>query len=255
MTFPLLFILSFFLYAGEFQNTVEKSNNSSVNWTQMRLVGTASVNQNGPTDDYAKQEARALALAHKALKGTFDLLKIDPKTTLGDITTEDSKTQRYILANAKKYKVSQTSYRETGGVSVQIYWDIHSLLRPVIIENATEGITTTKPQQHTGIIIDARGLNFEPVLFPVISKGEQSEWLSVAGFSKRQAETKMPFIYAPHAAHTLVVNRVGNNPAIFIAKSRSSNKIIIDETIPSTLSNEDTRAIMANGNVVILLDL
>jgi hypothetical protein len=255
MTFPLFILISFFLYAGEFEHTIEKNKNSSINWTQMRLQGKASVEQNGPTDDYAKQEARALALAHKALKETFELLKIDSKTTLDDITSEDSKTKRYILANAKKYKVSQTNYHESGGVSVQIYWDMHSLLRPVIIQNATEGLTTAKPKNHTGIIIDTRGLNFEPVLFPEVSKDGQSTWLSVAGFSKKQAETKIPFIYAPHAAHEEVITRVGENPAIFVGNSISENRIVINDKLSSSLSEEDAQAIMANGNVVIIIDL
>jgi len=251
----ILFYLLALLFADDFRNTIEKHGDSSINWTQMRLEGTAYVEQNGPTDDFAKQEARALAMAHQALKETFDHFQIDPDTTLDTLASENSKTQRYIIAHAKKYQVSQTSYKETGGVSVNVYWDIHKLLRPVIIENSTEGISTTPPKQHTGIIIDARGLNFTPMLFPEIVKNDRTPWLSISGFSKAKAEVKLPFIYAPHAAHSNVVDRIGESPAIFIAKSVSGNKIILQDNSTEELSEADAKSIMANGNIVILLDL
>ena len=251
----ILFSFLSLLFANDFKNTIEKHGDSSINWTQMRLEGTAYVEQNGPTDDYAKQEARALALAHQALKETFDHFQLNPKTTLDDISSEDSKTQRYILANAKKYKVSQTSYQETGGVAVNVYWDIHTLLRPVIIEHSSEKVSTAPPKTHTGIIIDVRGLNFAPILFPEIMKTDGSPWLNVAGFSKDKAEVKLPFIYAPYAAHSTVIERGGDNPAIFTAKSISGHQIIINNSSSTELSDTDAKSIMANGNIVILLDL
>ena len=250
----LLSLLSF-LFAAEFSNTIEKHGDSSINWTDMRLEGTAYVEQNGPSDDYAKQEARALALAHQALKETFDHLQLNAKSNLYEISSEDSKTQRYISAKSKKYKVSNTSYQESGGVSVNVYWEIHSLLRPVIIAKSSDSVSTKRPTNHTGIIIDARGMEYDPVLFPEILRSDSSLWLSVDGFSQNKAETKLPFIYAPHAAHTKVIDRVGTNPAIYIAKSVSQHQITINDSFPTGLSEDDAKAIMANGNVVILLDL
>ena len=250
----LLSLLSL-LFATEFSNTLETHGNSSINWTQMRLEGTAYVEQNGASDDYAKQEARALALAHQALKETFDHFQIDTKTSMDDISAADSKTQRYILANAKKYKVAQTSYKESGGVSVNVYWDIHTLMRPIILSRSSELTDVTKPKKHTGIIIDARGVDHKPMLFPEIATDEEQHWLSVKGFSRKAAETKLPFIYAPHAAHQMVIDRVGQNPVIFLAKSASANQILIDTSFPNGLSSDDAKAIMALGNVAILLEI
>lgn len=250
----LLALLSLLL-AAEFSNTIQSHGDSAINWTQMRLEGTAYVEQNGASDDYAKQEARALAMAHQALKETFDHFHLDLNTTMDDISSEDPKTQRYILANAKKYKVAQTSYKESGGVSVNVYWEIHTLMRPIILSRASEMTTATKPKKHTGIIIDARGTDHKPVLFPEIATDNEPNWLSVKGFSRKVAETKLPFIYAPHAAHQMVIERVGNNPVIFLAKSTSANQILIDTSFPSGLSPEDTKAIMASGNVAILLEI
>jgi len=251
----ILFSLFALLFAGDFTNTIEKHGDSSINWTQMRLEGSAYVEQNGPTDDYAKQEARALALAHQALKKTFDHFQLDPSTTLNEISSEDSKTQRYIIAHAKKYKVSQTSYKETGGVSVNVYWDIHKLLRPVIIEHSSDDVSTEAPKTHTGIIVDVRGLDFTPVLFPEIVKSDLSPWLSIAGFSTAKAEVQLPFIYAPYAAHSEVIERTGDNPVFFTAKSISGKKIIVHDASSTEISDSDAQSIMANGNIVILLDL
>ena len=119
----ILFYLLALLFADDFRNTIEKHGDSSINWTQMRLEGTAYVEQNGPTDDFAKQEARALAMAHQALKETFDHFQIDPNTTLDTLASENSKTQRYHCSC--QISGSQTSYKETGGF-VNVYWDIHS---------------------------------------------------------------------------------------------------------------------------------
>ena len=85
--------------------------------------------------------------------------------------------------------------------------------------------------------------------------GNGTKWLSLSGFSRSRAETKLPFIYAPHAAHNLVIERVGNNPVIYLAQSTAKHTITINDSYPTGLSETDATAIMANGNVVILIDM
>lgn len=238
--------------ANEIPDLIEEHDDSSINWTKMRLQGKGILPLS-ETESYSKQEVQALTFANEALQNSFSYFYIDAQTQIEDTYQEDPKTKRYILDNKRKYQVAETIYQTSEKVEVSVYLELQMLLRPVILSKTSIKDNPKYPSSHTGIIIDARNIDFHPVLFPTIKK-ENNEWLTASYFSEDSAKTKMPFIYATTAAHPSVVKRVGRNPAIYQAKSGYKDIIQINETIDPQLSPDDAKALLANGTVVILLN-
>ena len=247
----LLFSLSLPCFANEIPDLIEQHDDSSINWTQMRLQGKGTLPLS-ETESYSKQEVQALTFANEALLNSFSYFYIDAETQIEDSYQDDPKNKLYIQDNKRKYHVEEAIYQAAEKVEVSVYLELQMLLRPIILSKTSIKDNPPYPSSHTGIIIDARELDFKPVLFPKIKKNDTS-FLSVSYFSEDSAKTKMPFVYASTAAHPIVVDRVGRNPAIYRAKSSDKDIIQLDETVDPQLSSQDARALLANGTVVILL--
>ena len=58
------------------------------------------------------------------------------------------------------------------------------------------------------MIIDARHIEFEPVILPTISIKGDEDWLSVEDFSKYAAQSRFPFMYAVSASNPDVIAKV-----------------------------------------------
>lgn len=249
---PLLLSLISHSSANELPDLVEEHENSSINWTKMRLQGKGTLPLS-ETESYSKQEVQALTFANEALLDSFTHFYIDAETQIEDTYQDEPKSKRYIQDNKRKYQVAETIYQTAEKVEVSVYLELQTLLRPIILSKTSIKDNPPYPSSHTGIIVDARNIDFQPVLFPTINKEEQA-WLNITQFSEDSAKTTMPFIYATTAAHPAVVERVGRNPAIYRAKSAYKDIIQLDETIDPKLSHQDAKTLLAYGTVVILLD-
>ena len=186
----LLFSLIFPCIANELPDLIEKHDNSSINWTKMRLQGKGTLPLS-ETESYSKQEVQALTVANEALLASFSHFYIDAETQIEDTYKEDAKTKRYIQDNKRKYKVAETTYQTSDNVEVSVYLELQMLLRPVLLSKTSIKDNPPYPSGHTGIIIDARDIDFQPVLFPVIKKGEQ-DWLVVSHFLRTQRKQQCP---------------------------------------------------------------
>ena len=238
-------------FANEIPDLIEVHDVSSINWTKMRLQGMGTLPLS-EAESYSKQELQALNLANEALLDSFSYFYLNAETQIEDTYRDDVKTKRYIQENTKRYQVSETTYQASEKVDVSVYLEIHTLLRPIILSQTTIKDNPPIPQNHSGIIIDARSIDFKPVLFPTIKKGSQ-EWLLASYFSEDSAKTKLPFIYSNTAAHPSVIKRVGRTPAIYQAESSYKDTIQLNEVNVPQLTATEAKALLANGTVVILL--
>jgi hypothetical protein len=249
----ILFFLSllFPCFAIEIPDLIEVHDTSSINWTKMRLqgVGTLPLSE---AESYSKQEVQALSLANEALLDSFSYFYLDAETQIEDTYKDDAKTKRYIQDNTRRYQVAETTYQTSEKVDVSVFLELHTLLRPVILSQTTIKDNPPIPSNYTGIVIDARSIDFKPIFFPTINKGTQ-EWLLASYFSEDSAKTKLPFIYSNTAAHPSVIKRVGKKPAIYQVESGYKDTIQLNEVNAPELSAAEAKALLANGTVVILL--
>ncbi len=242
--------------AADFPPYIETITESSrINWTTLRVeaVGKAQAPSNAP--DYKTQELQAMTLANNSLQDAIFGINIDAKIDYQSLLNRDDSVSRYIESIVKRYDISDTIYHGDQSVEITTYISIHALLRGYVIERSQiDGrVAKRRGQSPTGVIIDARNMQFEPVLFPTIHTTTTSRWLTVDNFSKHTAQTKLPFMYATEAANPAVISRVGLNPSLYIAESSSNDTMTVRPVGNSNLTDQDVHSIMANGQVVILL--
>lgn len=233
----------------------EVSDGSRINWTTMRVEAVGRGQSGGNSQDYKNSEVQAMSIARNGVQHALFAIDIDAQTDYNTLLNRNDELKHYIESTAKHYEISDTIYHSDQSVETTAFISLHTLLRAYIIEQAmvSERIRPNKPGAPSGIIIDARAVDFDPVLFPTIKTSTDDEFLSVSGFSKYTAQTKLPFIYATSPINPVVSARVGTNPTLYIADNAIHDTLTVHSIDHQPLSDTERQSIMANGRVVILL--
>ena len=231
------------------------SDTSRIDWTTMRVeaVGKGNVITNAP--DYTKAELNSMSFANETLQHAVFAIDLDAETDYQSLLNRNDELSRSIESVAKRYHISDVVYVDGDVVESTAFIDMHDLLRSYIIERAgVEGrVRSPKGREHTGVIIDARQIDFEPIILPTIATKGNDNWLSVDHFSKYSAQSLFPFMYAVSAGNPDVIAKVGHNPALYIADDVTFDTLHVHNVGSSPLTSEEIGPIMGNGRVVILL--
>jgi hypothetical protein len=221
----------------------------------MRIEAVGRGQSGGNSQDYQNSEVQAMSIAREGVQHALFSLDIDAQTDYNTLLNRNDELKHYIESTAKHYEISDTIYNSDQSVETTAFISLHTLLRAYVIEQAmvSERIRPNKSGAPSGIIIDARSVDFNPVLFPTIQTINNDDFLSVSGFSKHSAQTKLPFIYATSPINPVVSARVGSNPTLYIADSAIHDTLTVHSIDPKTLSDKERQAIMANGRVVIII--
>lgn len=227
---------------------------SRLDWTTMRVeaIGKSKVVSNSA--DYSKAELRSMDMARKNLQNAVYSIELDSEVNYQHLLNRKDSISRNIESIAKRYEVSDVIYVNGNVVESTVFLDMHELLRPYLIERAgVEGrVPTPKRSERSGIIIDARSLDFTPIVLPTIHTQSTEHWLSVDDFSSYTAQSRFPFMYATDATNPAVISKVGRNPALFIADATSFDTLTV-HGLDKPITESERKAIMGNGRVVILL--
>ena len=111
---------------------------------------------------------------------------------------------------------------------------------------------TSEPTVHTGLIIDARGVDFQPLVMPDIYSAQGEKILSIEHFSSKSAQDTLPVRYVRTPVDPLCATIVGKTPAMVRAQKEHNGGLALEENITLPSSN-DLAAISAQGKVVIVL--
>jgi hypothetical protein len=193
--------------------------------------------------------------ANETLQHAVYAIDVDAETDYQSLLNRNDELSRSIESVAKRYQVSDVVYVDEDAVESTAFIDMHDLLRPYLIERSgVEGrVRPPRGNEYSGIIIDARHLNFEPVVLPTIDTATQEDWLSVVDFSKYTAQSSFPFMYAVSGSNPDVIAKVGSNPALYIADEAKFDTLRVHSIESTLVTEEEKLRIMGNGRVVILL--
>lgn len=244
------------LHATSTTSVIESvSDTSRIDWTTMRIEAVGKGNVITNAADYTKAELSSMNFANETLQHAVYALDVDAETDYQSLLNRNDEISRSIESVAKRYNVSDVVYVDGDAVESTVFIDMHDLLRSYLIERSgVEGrVRSPKGRDHTGVIIDARHIEFEPVLLPTISLNGDENWLSVEDFSKYAAQSKFPFMYAVSASNPDVIAKVGNNPALYIADTSTVDTLQVHNIDSTRLTVQEKQTIMGNGRVVILL--
>ena len=229
-------------------DTLDKT---QINWTAFRLEAKSTYTSRAQSWEY--RESLASQGAGDLLKRHIIDVPLQAEKTVEDLLSNPEYI-RYLQDGMHEWKTYETHYMAASN-SVQVvgYINLQRYLRKVIIEHASSDISEEKGEYHTGMIIDARGLSFQPVVMPKVIDAEGIPVVDISGFSANAAQDTLPVRYVSTPADPICAKTVGKKPAIMRASDVEKGSLILDAStvLPSI---EDLSAIVSTGNVVIVVD-
>ena len=252
----MIFLLSLPLFAAPDIPSLHRPTNQSntyIDWTASKLVTRVhNQDQSGQWNDERRQEQSALHEAEDLLRASY------PEVPLSDqyqIRHFQVKNPTGVTLGEPKWHIDETIYYDEGSVEVIASIDLFENLNHLVGALASSDIEQQKPSEHTGLIVDARMINFDPILLPVIYAPDGSPLIHIAALSKSASNKRLPVKYAPDPAHPLIVRHVGKKAAVVRAISSDSKGFFIHPEDLSKLPSEaDLSAIAASGLLAIIID-
>lgn len=234
--------------AGFTPVTTELDEHARVNWTEMRVEVAVVVVPHGAAGVRATEEIARREVDGRMREG-FLGVGLDPDRTVEDLR-QVPELWSQIEPRARRWDEVENQYYKSGRVGVVGALSLVSLLKPLTMATATE---RTPPQKtsHTGVIVDARGLEVKPCFAPSIRgrKGELYDgrvWLHAA-------PERAPVVWVNDAAHPAAA-RAGTNPLMLHASAAEGCALTIDEAGDGPLQGLERAGLLGEGTLVVVVD-
>ncbi|HNR89556.1 MAG TPA: hypothetical protein PKM65_14540 [Spirochaetota bacterium] len=259
------------LYARDY---VTKTNAGSVNWTRGTIV-TAAASRLSMSDDgqimdahgiqsiplnrarmesYAHARERSIENAVNILRG----VRIDPETTFGDLLKNDRITQQRlsdVLERAARTKKQPSGFFATSCETTIRLRDIVPALNyefpAVAFPERDDAQLATR---YTGVIIDGRGIDIQPMLFPSIYTEDGLELYGRHHIDIRYASRRGLAAYCYNENDAVKNRRAGDRPFYTTALTSIRNcPVIAESDARKILGSPATRENLKKCRVIIIL--
>ncbi len=252
-----------------------KREKSVINWQKGYIIskGISQVKINdaglpvdsvtGKTTSLNKaREAAYDSAREKAMMNMADAirsLRVDPQNTFSDILKDDISTQKIIsdkINNKIKKKEHPAKFDSAvcelmltfGNIIASIPYDFPASDFPVRAENP---ISTS----YTSLIIDSRGLDIKPMLFPVIY-GETGLEIYSRNYIESSFAIKEGMVsYCYDETQAQLDSRAGEHPYFSVAmKSLNNCPVLMEKDIRRLLSSQTTINNLKKCRVIVIID-
>ena len=266
--------------AGEF---IVKAGPGLINWSAgyLEATGTATI----PAQNMGRISARPAAVHNARVEAGRNLLEltkniaVDSMTTVGMLMTENDIINIQVEGLIKKAAQTGLLYLPGGAVEVKLrlplYGELSQIVTPSGIEKriaaasatavASVSKTSASPDGAetagrfaTGLVIDARGFEFRPAIWPHLYDEKGRE---IYGFSARSHECSTDRGACGYSRDSVIPGRnerAGENPIIIrtigTGPAGGSDLVIANDDAFRLLSLEAENHFLKNCRVLILLD-
>ena len=247
----MIFLLSLFSLATPLSSTplIQEIGDAQINWTKMRLEAKSSYASR--TQSWGYRESLASQSVAKIIQDNITIVPLSTEESIDSLRGNEQFDGNFV-EGLQDWKTSESRYiHSTHEVEVIGYLSLQSYLRKTLMHFAKSKISST-PTVHTGLIVDARGLDFQPLVMPDIYTAQGEKILSIEHFSPKSAQDTLPVRYVRTPADPLCATIVGKTPAMVRAQKVHKGGLALGEdlALPST---SDFAAISARGKIVIVL--
>ena len=230
---------------------IQPMGEAQINWTQMRIEARSTAASG--TQSWGYKEILASQQVGQLLQENIMLVPVQKNRTVQDLFSENELRQS-LTEGLQDWKTFETLYiTSTHEVEVGGYIQLQPYLRRSIMHLSSADQLEEKLINHTGLIIDARGIDFRPVVIPTILDHEGETVFSIEKFSRSAARDDLPVRYVSTPADPICAQIVGKKPAFLHADSFKDGTLILSSTLPLP-SIEDLTAIASTGKIVIVRD-
>ena len=260
---------------------VDKVGQGNINWSAgyIEAVGIGA-----PPEKLAgKINARPIALRAAQKDASRNLLEItkgvqvDSTTLIKDFTEGDNIINTQVNGLAKSAEVLDQQYMPDGRAEVRLriplYGNLSQTIMPLVMAKSpaapslTESIPTpavkasespSVPVVYTGMVVDARGIQARPAMFPRIFDEDGREVYGLANGDREYAEKQGISGYTHDLIAALSNQRVGANQitvkAVRISGSGKSDIIISNADAQKVRSSAESASFLKQCKVIIVSD-
>lgn len=247
----IIFLHSLFVHATPLaqEPLIQPLNDAQINWTQMQLEAHSSYASR--TQSWGYRESLACQNVSKKIHEYIGEVPVSAHDTISTLQ-ENPQIKGDFVDGLRDWKTAESRYiHEEHEVEVHGYLSLQAYLRKSLIHFANSSVTDD-PEIHTGLIIDARGTDFQPVVMPQVFGASGELLFDIQDFSKKSAQDTLPVRYVRTPVDPLCAQIVGKTPAMVRAEKSVDGGLIL--ATPSALPNtSDLKAISAKGKIVIVL--
>ncbi len=241
-----------------FEPVVREMSSGWVDWSNMVLHTAAEAYPApGPLADRTLVEQQARDLLGPALKKAALGIHVSSQLTASDIMQADDSTARLMKRGINSWRVTEARYFTSGRVELEAELDLSEWLMKALTNMAeAERPANVDRSRTTGVVVDARGLDFTPTAAPSLlsDNGQQLygiRWITPAALKKHS-----PAQYVSDPADPLAQKRAGANPIFLRAvKVKGDFDLVLDtqSSIRLRTSAQDPH-LLAEARVVLVTD-
>ncbi len=209
----------------------------------------------GRTDAYGRAREEVLENIMRAL----NTMRVDSEKLFSDLIRDDAFTQRKIsesLMHSLKLRDKPSGFYTSSCVGKLKLGDIIAAL-PYDFPSQEFPVRDDMPlsTDYSGVIIDARGLKIEPMLFPALLDPEGLEIYGRIHVDGRYACDRGIASYCYNEDEAVKNKKAGRKPYYAVAiKALNGNPVLSEKDVRKILSGKNTRNQLKRCHVIIILD-
>lgn len=204
--------------------------NGTINWSTGKIIvkGNATARPEDKEKKFDTVYGEARADANRKIINIFKNIRINNKHIVETYAAGKDIIMAGIEKTARDAIISKQLYASNGSLEITVetsfFGGFLQLILPDDIRQIPEigpaepiqtlSVIKTKSIHYTGLIIDARELEFSPILYPVILDEMGNEIYSSAFISREYAVQKGIVKYMCDLDQALKDDRIGNNPLV-----------------------------------------
>ena len=275
-TFILLFFVGMTLFSqtrSDIQNYISISEvNSEVDFSTYTVYSSvlAKYNSNGAmsSEVYLMLQNMAEEANSKSIYTTLAAMSFDGQKSVYDILSDNVVLEKFIFSASENARLVSISYPTKNSIEVVMALDLVNK-KFNIINTFIKDLAPVEPfpiltyfnagKDYDSLIIDARGLGFEPSIFPTVSD-EDGNVIHNISFVNRNPVSDIGFI-----TYTTNVNAIesdfgdiAKNPYYAVAwgvRGSTKGDIVIDnEDASIVMSSKALKSALKEGKVIVIID-
>jgi len=237
----------------EFGSVTEEIDGARIDWTEYRLEITTRSNRTvGAWQSWQGQEQEVVEILGEKFPIASEQVVLRPGISAGSIMSTRTELGLRTERESRKWHIEETRYHTAGGVEIDAYLEIGPWLSPSLKEFALDQRIPLPETGPTGVIIDARGVDFAPALSPTIVLGSGQNLTRADRVSLETLEDSSAVLYLTDPADPRAQERAGNDPVFALAHEGARGTMELQNT--EWTASPDLDALVANGRIVIIMD-
>ena len=167
----------------------------------------------------------------------------------------DIEIARRLDDGLKAWRVRETRYLTNGGVEMDGVLELHRWLRPILLASAGGTPQTPNPDGPTGILLDARHVDFRPCLAPEVHTATGEVLASPSFVHAEVLRKQAPVAYVHDPSDQIASERTGKYPLFLTAESSQDECVLVLTKADSLLLSASPTfpGVVSTGRLVVVV--